>query len=144
MYGSLYLCLLCIFLKHDWQIRLTSESLLLNNIQDMYITSSFKFMEKYLNCCQTCSLIKCFKNGWTPIYKLCISDQNTMYVTKRINKWNKCIIQEIKWWIFWVMLILQNCAMSLSFYWIESKIVKEDITFPLLSSSRAIKWLKIA
>ena len=40
------------------------------------------------------------------------SYQKSMYGTKIINKCNKFRMEYRNWWIFWVMLIFQNCAMS--------------------------------
>ena len=84
------------------------------------------------------------KNVWITVYKLWISYQNSMYGTNRINKRNKCIIPERTWWIFWVILILQNCHVNKFFPELNKNIGKEEITFPLSSSSRAIDWRKIS
>ena len=72
---------------------------ILNQIQDMYIISPLKLME------------------WI------FESLPNLFVDRMLEKckWNKCIMQESKWLIFWVMLIFQNCEISLSFFWIESK-----------------------
>ena len=73
------------------------NKLVLNQIPDFLITSPSKLMDETFE-----SLPKLFvdrmqkKNDEFAISKLRISYQNSMYGTKRIDKWNKCITKERK------------------------------------------------
>ena len=92
-----------------------------NQIHEIYITSQLKFMDEIFESFPNLFLTKSLKNWWMPISKLGISYKKSMYGTKKINKKNKCILQENNWWIFWVILDFQNSAMSLSIFlnWIK-------------------------
>ena len=90
-----------------------NNSFILNQIHATHITPPLKFKDGILESLPNLFVDKIQKNEWMSISKLWLSYQKSMYRTKIINKRNKCIMQEINWWIFWVMSILQNCAMSL-------------------------------
>ena len=90
-----------------------NNSFILNQIHATHITPPLKFKDGILESLPNLFVDKIQKNEWMSISKLWLSYQKSMYITKIINKRNKCIMQEINWWIFWVMYILQNCAMSL-------------------------------
>ena len=92
-----------------------------NQINDMYITSLVKFMNEIFESFPNLFFDQMLKKWMISISKSGISYQKSLYGTNRINKLNKCILQENNWWIFWVMLVLQNSAMSLRIFldWIK-------------------------
>ena len=81
---------------------------ILNQIPDMYITSPLKFLEEIF----VLFVKNLLNHGWIKVYKILLSCQKSIYGTKIVKKWSKCITEENIWNIFWVMLILQEFVLS--------------------------------